>query len=706
MKDSSLTAGVLAFTVCVLTVALVWALKIGGLTDRVIVLVFLLSLAVMSLHLFRDRRAMASRNAELALLAHVATRAADGVLITDRDGRTLWVNDAFTRSSGYSLEELVGRKPGSILQGPDTDPAVVERIREALRSRRSCHEEILNYDKSRKPYWISLSIGPDFDADGHLVRFIGIAADVTARKRDEERLVHEAGPLASCMRLAGLGVFRWVPGTDRFRGSAELDRLIGRSRREDEEPLSSFLASVHADDRGPLARALRDGAASGTPVAMDVRIAVRDGTFHVFELLAEERPDTASREIHGVLRDVSEARNTADELARDRDRAIEGSRLKTAFIAEMSHGVRTPLNVMLGYNRLLADHLADVGDHSQDPVLDGIEKGGKRLIESMDRILDLSRIESGSFEPSPQPMRLADAIDREVAALAADASDKGLSLTTDVEDRQATVVFDERCLRRGIANLIDNAIRFTDQGSVAVQLYRNHEGMLTLDFADTGVGIDESLLKKMLEPYGEEDDGSGRRFEGGGIGLALAKRYFELNGARLSISSRRGAGSTARVHFPEAIEVRIRDVTEQAAMKPASASAAAPGNGNARNAVLLVEDDVDTQIYMRAVLGKRYHVYVASSGEEMRAHLAEHLDEIRLVLMDLSLKGDQDGLMLMRLIRRTDAWKELPVISVTAHALPGDVKEALDAGANAFLAKPFEYEQLLSLMDLVAPAAA
>jgi PAS domain S-box-containing protein len=259
-----------------------------------------------------------------------------------------------------------------------------------------------------------------------------------------------------------------------------------------------------------------------------------------------------------ILRDVSERRAADIELARARDAALESARLKSAFLANTSHEIRTPLNVILGYTDLLGEHLADIGDHTQDAYLEALGRAGRRLLTTIQQILDYSRLEAGALAFSPSAIALAPFIEDQVNDLNLLAAEKGLKLRLDIAESDATVRFDEYCLQSALTNLLDNAIKFTDRGEIVLGLNRDSSGTLNLEVRDTGIGIDTDYLPRLFEPFSQEQAGHSRRFEGAGLGLAFARKCVELGGARISAASRKGEGSTFTIAFPRACEIRRR----------------------------------------------------------------------------------------------------------------------------------------------------
>jgi CheY-like chemotaxis protein/anti-sigma regulatory factor (Ser/Thr protein kinase) len=278
------------------------------------------------------------------------------------------------------------------------------------------------------------------------------------------------------------------------------------------------------------------------------------------------------------------------------------------------------------------------------------------------------------------------------------AGDKGLTVALELDEPEAEIVFDEYCLTHALRNLVGNAIKFTEAGSVTVRLFREASDRLAIEVRDTGVGIEDAYLPFLFKPFSQQESGYTRRFEGSGIGLAVTRRYLELNSASISVDTEKGCGSTFTVRFAS-------DVAPAAAAA-AAAQAPAPGPGpraRERATVLLVEDDPPTQAFMKQMLAPKFEVVCAATGEEARAQLAAH--DVQMVLMDLSLRGPEDGLMLTRWLRQQARWEAVPVIATTAHALPEDRRKALAAGCDAYLAKPFHPSALLSLMQSLLPSS-
>ena len=245
------------------------------------------------------------------------------------------------------------------------------------------------------------------------------------------------------------------------------------------------------------------------------------------------------------------------ELKLARDNALQASRVKSEFLANMSHEIRTPLNVVLGYTDVLADEIDSQENEEMKEHLDAIRRAGRRLNRTIQGILDFSKIEARAFELRPQSVKLATMLEHHINDIRILAEQKNLRLRCVIDEPKATVLFDEYCLSGALTNLLQNAIKFTEEGSVTARLYRGSDRSLKISITDTGIGIEPGYLARIFEPFSQEESGYTRRFEGNGLGLALTRSYLQLNSATISVQSQKGQGSTFSISFSPESELKL-----------------------------------------------------------------------------------------------------------------------------------------------------
>jgi len=254
---------------------------------------------------------------------------------------------------------------------------------------------------------------------------------------------------------------------------------------------------------------------------------------------------------------------TSESVAKECDEAasLQAARLKSAFLANTTHEIRSPLNVIMGYTELVAENLAEAGDRSQVRYLEAVKRAGRRLLSTVEKILDYARLDSGDYVFRPEPVDSAAMLTAIIEEHRGSAEEKGLTLMCGIDAADNVVLFDRRCLANVITNPLLNAIKFTETGYVSARLFRTLAGKLKLEISDSGIGMGRAYLTRAFDPFSQEDSGTARRFEGVGLGLALTRRCAELNGASIEVRSRKGCGTTVSIQFgdaPAAVSVSSR----------------------------------------------------------------------------------------------------------------------------------------------------
>jgi PAS domain S-box-containing protein len=394
------------------------------------------------------------------------------------------------------------------------------------------------------------------------------------------------------------------------------------------------------------------------------------------------RADAGLRGAVGFLLDISDWKQVERELLGAKEAAEQAVRLKQAFLISISHEIRTPLNVIMGYVSVLYAALTDRISAGEKEYFEKIDLAVRRLTRTVDQLLSLSILESGGYALEPEYLDIRVLVEQLVDETRAIAEDKKLPVTLRAPDRKVFIRADKYSVSQALRNLLDNAVKFTDDGEITVTVSVREPDVI-ISVADTGIGISESYLRQLYVAFTQENVGYTRPYDGLGLGLTLTKRYVDANDGGITVKSTKGLGSTFTIAFLEATGSPAADSREEL-----RAIAAAPADVT----LLVVEDDHETQKFLNLVLSDDYSMHFADCADDAWKLLHQH--RIDVVLMDISLRGEEDGLSLTRRIRADAAIAKIPVIAVTAHAFTEDKRRSYEAGCDDYLAKPFRTQQL------------
>ena len=480
----------------------------------------------------------------------------DLITVFDFDGTIRFESPSIEKIAGFRAEDLIGKNVLDFCDANDRETLATElrRVAEGGSDERVVHIRLRHKDGTWRV--VERKFRRTVDGKGAAC-IVANSRDVTARERMLDDLRESERRFRGIFDSSRDAIVIATPDDGRIVDvNSAFSRIYGHGRDQalGKDPQELALFANPADHCRFGREVLERGALSN--FESDLR--ARDGRT-VPTLLSAVMVDLGvGVRVVSILRDISERRAADLELASARDSALESTRLKSAFLANTSHEIRTPLNVILGYTDLVGEHLADIGDHTQDAYLEALGRAGRRLLKTIQQILDYSRMEAGALVLNPAAIALAPFIEDQVSDLGVLADEKGLKLRLDIAESDATVRFDEYCLQSALSNLLQNAIKFTDRGEIVLGLDRDSSGTLKLEVRDTGIGIDDDYLPRLFEPFSQEQAGHSRRFEGAGLGLAFARRCVELGGGRISAVSRKGEGSTFTIAFPRACEIRRR----------------------------------------------------------------------------------------------------------------------------------------------------
>ncbi len=411
--------------------------------------------------------------------------------------------------------------------------------------------------------------------------------------------------------------------------------------------------------------------------------------------------------------ELEAARRLADRL---REEAQAAERAKNEFLANISHEIRTPMNAILGFCRMLLKEPLEPG---QMEKLEYVHDAAESLLQLMSNVLNYSRLAAGELKLTKAPFEL-DAVVRDVMIATRDpARHKGLAIDYHVDN---TVPYwlrgDGRRLGQVLGNLVSNALKFTEHGEIHVRVSldeRNADtAVLRMVVTDTGVGIPPDRQQVIFDAFAQADGSSTRRFGGLGLGLSICKQLVDLMDGQIGFHSRPGNGSSFWVTVPMQVHSGPKTAPSPAADRPARAGRFGQSpdeaarsdrleTGSHRPRILVADDDYLSRTLVEMLLGRAgCLIDIATNGREALTLAGQ--GRYDLVLMDLEMP-ELDGLAAIRRLREETAGPNsaAPVVALTAHAMPGDREQCLDAGADEHLTKPFTPDALLAMVDRYLP---
>ena len=384
---------------------------------------------------------------------------------------------------------------------------------------------------------------------------------------------------------------------------------------------------------------------------------------------------------------------------------VEADRLRSEFVANMSHELRTPLNSIIGFSTVLLGNRNGVLQERELGYAEKINRNGKHLLTLINDILDLSKIEAGRMDLEFRNTDL-DGVCREIIdMLRPQAMSRQIDLQLEIGDDLPAISTDSGKLRQVLVNLVGNAIKFTEQGSVVLKVTRDGDKAVAMDVSDTGIGIPADKLETIFEPFRQADSGTTRRFGGTGLGLTISRSIVDLLGGRISVTSEEGKGTTFRVVLPlgEGGELPVDDSavkrgepgndSEPAAMSQDEGGGGDAGAGERSRPVLIVDDDRDARDLMSAMVEELGVPVVTADGGPQALQMAFD-NSPRLITLDLMMEG-MDGWEVLQRLKADPRTRDIPVVIVSIIA---DRRRAMVLGALEALTKPVVEQDLLAIL--------
>ena len=669
-------------------------------------------------------------------------------LLAENTSDVIWQMDVASGRFTYvspSVQHLRGYTPEEVLARPVSEALTPESNRDVTRWLRT-HLAALEAGENRNP--VQVNEVYQSHRDGHAIpvevvtkilrdpqtgalTVLGVSRDITARKQAEVALKQSEARYRVIFEGANEGIVAVRDGDRSFLYlNPAMAALFGYTH---DEFLQLTVTDLHPSDVLPYVLAEFESLVRGEKtLVVNIPCIRKDGS----EFYADVKATLARLDNQEVLvsffSDVTERLQAEETLIAERnslarrveERTADLSRVNTElsravrakdeFLANMSHELRTPLNAILGLSEGLLEQFRGPLNERQQESLRNIEISGRHLLALINDILDLAKVESGRMELQLDLVLIAELCEASLLFVKEQALKKQLQLALHLDDQRAIMHADAKRLKQMLVNLLSNAVKFTEAGGrVSLEVQTDAEaGVVRFSVEDTGIGMHPEGMERLFQPFIQLDSSLSRQHEGTGLGLALVRRLAELHGGSVTVASELGKGSRFTIALPYAppepmatqhLASAFPLVEEHALhlevagpeMARVGRPSAAPRPANGR--ILLVEDNEINIIAIGTYLQDRgYHVVVARNGREALASVGAARPDV--ILMDIQMP-EMEGLEATRQLRAHPTYAALPIIALTALAMPGDRERCLAAGANEYLTKPVSLKELVAIIQ-------
>jgi len=604
--------------------------------------------------------------------------------ISTPDGKLIQCNKTFLKLYGFTTKEESFEYPIEKLY---TDPNARKIFIDLIRKQQKIeHLEIENISLDGRIINTLVNARGEFNEAGELVRLRGYILDITKRKKAEEGL----RKLSRVVEQAPASVVITNPQGDIEYVNEKFCWVTGYTREEAIGKNPRILNSGHHPFQ--FYKELWDTILSGSDWSGDILNRKKNGDLYWESALISPLVTNGGEITHfvGIKEDITDKKKLFDELVKAKEKAEESDRLKSAFLANMSHEIRTPMNGILGFASLLKN--PKLSGEMMNEYINIMEISGARMLNIINDLIDISKIESGQMKVVLSEFNINEQAEYVYSFFKPEVERKGLLLLLKkgLPVNEAVINSDREKINAILVNLVKNAIKFTDKGTIVFG-YKKSEDHLEFFVKDTGIGVEKNKLKAIFERFVQADLDGSKVYEGAGLGLSISKAYIEMLGGRIWVESELGKGTQFYFTIPVLLSPDGKEIIEETAYQ----SDKEIKINNIK--MLIAEDEESTAKYLTIIFNDicKGILHVKTGDDAVEA--CRNNPDLDLVLMDIKMPGNTDGHEAVRQIREFN--DKVVIIAQTAYAHASDREQALKAGCNDYISKPFNQKDIIQMLS-------
>jgi PAS domain S-box-containing protein len=653
------------------------------------------SLALMKIRMLEERKDIEAKLKLNLERLELATKFSEmGIWDWDMENNQLeWTKEMFVLFGLDINSEATFELWETVLHPEDKEITYI-RIQNAIDEKIQLQNEYRVVYPDGQLRWISAIGNTTYNESGKPVRMNGVCIDITKRKLAEEEIESNHNLLLKLSNQVPGVIYQYrlyPDGSSCFpyasNGMSMIYEYLPEEVREDATPV---FGRLHPEDYNMVSELIMDSAKTLRLFLCEFRVILPvQGLRWRYSTAVPERMEDGSTLWHGIIYDITDRKKTEEELIFAKEQAEESERLKSAFLANMSHEIRTPMNGILGFAQLLKE--PKLTGEEQSKYIEVIERSGRRMLNIINDIVDIARIESGQMKVKIAKTNVNKQVDYLHTFFKPEVESKGMILKSkaSLSDAEADINSDREKIYAVLTNLVKNAIKYSNDGTIEFGYVRKDK-FLEFFVKDTGIGISAERHEAIFERFVQADVSDTRALQGAGLGLAITKAYVEMLGGKIWVESEESKGSTFYFTIPYDLCSIVNTTGKRNDSLPTEETEIIDLK------ILIAEDDEACEILLKRAIKKYYKEIISVSNGIAAVENYKMNPDIDLILMDIKMPGI-DGYEATRQIRKIN--KDVIIIAQTAFALAGDREKAIEAGCNDYIAKPIKSDLLLEMIE-------